>query len=640
MSEQIINGMKEKHLDAFMDTAYRFAELSTAVRAQVGAIIVKDRRIISIGYNGMPSGWDNCCEDREYMSIDAGGWLNPEEVEEGWPFEDENGFRYKLKTKPQVLHAEANAIAKLAQSPESAKDAVLFCTHMPCIECAKLIHQSGIRTVYYGENYNAAKGSGAEFLSSSGITLEWLPLKPKPVQTVERIVERTVDHVVELEHPKLFKYGKLLPPEHMYVLNHRSDPQGDVFTASVFRKIAFLTVGARYNWDNLYNDIRAVHNLFDIDDWVIDYSYEAHIMQAFNHSKGTVFSAIHNTVQQINDEFGINFNQFHLIHGNYFIKNIYETWRTKNNIAETLASTENLPTLFFHRYFRSALNQYRPIEFRQNLAKDSVKNYCTFNGRAGYDRVELLKFLHSEDLLEKGYSTWHFDSESWDIIHSEGLGIERINRLPAGNLTSEGFNAVTVEWGKRKEQEVIDAYNSSAFEIVVETITNIEQESYNWDCKRLGRPDINWITDQIPDANTVFFTEKTARPLMWGMPFFLHAGQYALRSLRELGFKTFDALWDESYDTIYDPAERTRAMHSSIKEVLSRPLNELDQLIQENVHILKHNQEQFRKLAALMPTNLWLEMYNAKQRGYKDRTILTQLKEPNQHIRYKPNANI
>jgi dCMP deaminase len=129
-----------------MDTAYRFAELSTARRAKVGAIVVKDERIISIGYNGMPSGWDNCCED---------------ELEDG-----------TLKTKPQVLHAEANAIAKLAQSPESAKDAVLFCTHMPCMECAKLIYQSGIRTVYYGEQYVAAKGSGEEFLNKCDVSVE------------------------------------------------------------------------------------------------------------------------------------------------------------------------------------------------------------------------------------------------------------------------------------------------------------------------------------------------------------------------------------------------------------------------------------------------------------------------------------
>ena len=142
--------MKDKFKQAYMDVAERFAQLSHAQRAKVGAIIVKDDRIISIGYNGMPSGWDNCCEDVIR--------------------EDEVGFRI-TKTKPEVLHAETNAIAKLAQSSESGKDAILFCTHLPCMECAKLIYQSGIKEVYYREEYKAAKGSGKEFLIESGITI-------------------------------------------------------------------------------------------------------------------------------------------------------------------------------------------------------------------------------------------------------------------------------------------------------------------------------------------------------------------------------------------------------------------------------------------------------------------------------------
>lgn len=630
-----VSSMKPKHLDAFMDTAYRFAELSTAVRAQVGAIIVKDRRIISIGYNGMPSGWDNCCEDREYMDLDPGGCLDQADIEHLWPHEDKQG-RYQLRTKPQVLHAEANAIAKLAQSPESAKDAVLFCTHMPCMECAKLIHQSGIRTVYYGEKYNAAKGSGEEFLCASGISLNWLPKKPSstPV-TVEKIVECTVEKIIEVEHPKLFAYGKLLPPDYVYTLGHRSDGQGDIFTASIFKKTAFLTCTARYDWGNLYKDIVAVHNLFDIEDWVIDYSYEAHIMQAFDHTKGTLFSAVHNTILQINEEFGINFDQFHLIHGNYFIKNVYNSWLKANNIQQTIAGVENLPILFMHRYYINAIKHYKPSEFNKNLAKQSQRHYCTFNGRAGYDRVELLKFLHRDCLLEQGYSTWHFDEESWEIIHSEQPDIQRINRLPAGDLTPNHFNAVTVEWGKRKEQELVDAYKTSAFEIVVETITHIEQESFNWDCVDEGRPKIDWILDQVPGANTVFFTEKIARPLFWGVPFFLHAGHHSLAALRELGFKTFSELWDENYDLIEDPAQRANALYASIKTVLAMPLAELDQLCAQHQSIMKHNQKRFKELASLRPTKLWMEMRNAQMSGHTNRTVFSQLAEPNQHIRLK-----
>jgi dCMP deaminase len=119
-----------------MDVAERFAKLSSAKRLNVGAIVVKDDRIISIGYNGMPSGWDNVCE-------------------------------HEGKTKAEVLHAESNAIAKLARSNESGDNASIFITHSPCLDCAKLIYQSGIRSVYYKDNYRS--NDGIEFLNKSNI---------------------------------------------------------------------------------------------------------------------------------------------------------------------------------------------------------------------------------------------------------------------------------------------------------------------------------------------------------------------------------------------------------------------------------------------------------------------------------------
>ena len=128
-----------------MATAKIFAELSHARRLHVGCIVVKDDRIISIGYNGMPAGWDNNCEDT----------VNSE-----------------LKTKPEVLHAETNAIAKLARSSDSGLGADLFVTHAPCLDCAKLIYQSGIKRVWYGAEYRDS--SGVNFLQKSGIKIEQL----------------------------------------------------------------------------------------------------------------------------------------------------------------------------------------------------------------------------------------------------------------------------------------------------------------------------------------------------------------------------------------------------------------------------------------------------------------------------------
>jgi len=136
--------MKDKFKQAYIDTARRFAELSHARRLKVGAIVVKDDSVVAYGYNGMPAGWDNNCEDL----LDNGS----------------------LKTKPEVLHAESNAIAKLARSSVSGIDADLFVTHSPCLDCAKLIHQTGIKRVFYSENYR--DDSGLTFLEKSGIIVE------------------------------------------------------------------------------------------------------------------------------------------------------------------------------------------------------------------------------------------------------------------------------------------------------------------------------------------------------------------------------------------------------------------------------------------------------------------------------------
>lgn len=143
--------MKPKFKDAYMKTAKVFAELSHARRLHVGAIIVKDDRIISIGYNGMPAGWDNNCEIDYYD--DTAQWVGN-------------------KTRPEVLHAETNAIAKLARSSDSGLDATLFVTHGPCLDCAKLIFQSGIRRVYFGEHYR--DDAGIQFLKKSGVEVEQL----------------------------------------------------------------------------------------------------------------------------------------------------------------------------------------------------------------------------------------------------------------------------------------------------------------------------------------------------------------------------------------------------------------------------------------------------------------------------------
>ena len=140
--------MKRKWIDAFMDTAERFAQLSSAKRLKVGAVVVKDNRIISIGYNGMPSGWTNDCEDVIQHSDDT----------------------TSLTTKDEVIHAESNAIIKLARDGESGNNSAMFCTHAPCIHCAKLIYGAGVNTVYYRDTYRDT--NGIDFLNKCNIEVE------------------------------------------------------------------------------------------------------------------------------------------------------------------------------------------------------------------------------------------------------------------------------------------------------------------------------------------------------------------------------------------------------------------------------------------------------------------------------------
>lgn len=132
-----------KYDKAYLRIAKEWSLLSYCKRKQVGAIIVKDRMIISDGYNGTPSGFENCCEDAAGI------------------------------TRWEVLHAEANAILKVARSTQSCENATLYITLSPCKECSKLIHQSGIKRVVYHNDYR--DNSGLDFLQKAGIDVVHIP---------------------------------------------------------------------------------------------------------------------------------------------------------------------------------------------------------------------------------------------------------------------------------------------------------------------------------------------------------------------------------------------------------------------------------------------------------------------------------
>lgn len=136
--------MKKKFIDYYMSIAELTANLSYAKRLQVGSVIIKDHKILATGYNGTPTGWENTCEI---------------ELEDG-----------TLKTKPETLHSEMNSLMKVARSTESSAGALMFCTHAPCIECAKAIYQAGIESLVFKEYYRDEQG--LNFLKLSGVNVQ------------------------------------------------------------------------------------------------------------------------------------------------------------------------------------------------------------------------------------------------------------------------------------------------------------------------------------------------------------------------------------------------------------------------------------------------------------------------------------
>lgn len=161
----------------FMQIAYNIANESKAIKRKVGAIIVKDNNIIAVGYNGTPSGFDNNCEEECCKGVAGAGT-----------------YKNHLITRPEVLHAESNAIAKCARSVNSSEGADIYTTTCPCLECAKMIIQAGIKNVYYSEEYKSDEG--LNLLVKAGIQVT--QILDEGLQTILKIeIKNTSEEQIE-----------------------------------------------------------------------------------------------------------------------------------------------------------------------------------------------------------------------------------------------------------------------------------------------------------------------------------------------------------------------------------------------------------------------------------------------------------
>lgn len=159
--------MKQKFVDLYLGIANEVSKMSASRRTQVGAVAVKDHRILSIGYNGTLPGADNNCETAEFLL--GSKWISEEEAMKIWgdPYVEAH---FRLTTKPEVVHAEANCLLKMARDGQPSLGADIFLTLTPCVECAKMMKVAGIRKVWFRDEYRDL--SGVEFLKSQGIEVE------------------------------------------------------------------------------------------------------------------------------------------------------------------------------------------------------------------------------------------------------------------------------------------------------------------------------------------------------------------------------------------------------------------------------------------------------------------------------------
>lgn len=223
--------MTFKFIRYFMDVAKLTSNLSHAKRLKVGAIIVKDNRIISIGYNGTPAGWDNNCEH------------------------EVNG---KLTTKDEVIHAEENAILKLARDGESGKCTTMYITHAPCINCARLIYNAGVSSIYYENSYRDT--SGIDFLQKCGISVQ--KLGDNTQETPEKVEKSPANPFTEKFTRE--RFSRLLREDRLLMVDRDYHPIGIEFvlhnaTLEYFARVYTIseTAGALSKKTTLFNT--AIH---------------------------------------------------------------------------------------------------------------------------------------------------------------------------------------------------------------------------------------------------------------------------------------------------------------------------------------------------------------------------------------------
>lgn len=314
--------------------------------------------------------------------------------------------------------------------------------------------------------------------------------------------------------------------------------------------------------EQILSEIMRVQNSWNIEHWCFDWTAENDIMMMLNKDgSGLInfFDFFDTKIVKPLVSMGVSTHSIHLIHGDCNIETTYQNYVKKTCGATLIGSVSHVPK-FFSQYNNVHSNSINPT-----VVNSEPRPFCTFNRRETVYRRELYNFLMVNNLIDLGYCNFKFSncSNIQETLPSDYEGYDQ----------ETGHNCATIS-----EQIITGYYQKTNFEIVFETSS---------DCR-----------------NRSFITEKTVRPLKWGMPFVTYNGAGSLTVLRELGFKTYSDFWDESYDTITNGEARFSAVVNLIQQLMSNSRVFVDQR-DEIAAVNLHNQQNYARIASVDYREAW-----------------------------------
>jgi hypothetical protein len=345
-----------------------------------------------------------------------------------------------------------------------------------------------------------------------------------------------------------------------------------------------IAITSSTNWRELHEDIlRQYDSVLHTEIW-LDFSTESWFSIDNQKINETVYEFIHNTIRNT----GLDWDLFTFIHGNVYTQYNYSLWREIFNI------TEEIKTSYYPLWHKMTADMHLNFSYQNEQHKDTIRPFLfsCLNGAPRDHRIKTEKFVKENNLLDKSRYTFYWSDDV----------------LPYSNLTSDWRKWPNLEEHNKhraiqshriQEPEFYKVFDDTYFDFITETLTTNERFGIELE-KYVDKPPTPQYKKFFQQFKTIFITEKLWRSIFYKRPFIVMGNHRTLEYLQSLGFKTFDGMWNEDYDEIFDPNDREKACLELLKEVCDTyTLESMHNKVysEEIQEILQHNYDLFLKLA-------------------------------------------